>query len=571
MAFVGRWASRGVKAGGVGAVGLTGAALWKAPPSSTPPKSADVVVVGYGLAGASAAIEAARLNPKSNVLVLDRFDGGGASCRSGGVVYAGGGTEHQERFGVKDTKEGMYKYLKAELGKDIGVSDAELHDFVNTNIDNLTFLQQIGVPIGTEGEKCPFKTSYPPDQYTLYYSGSETVAPFKDIAPPAPRGHRVAGVDLTGWLLFEKIHAYVAKQSAIQVQAQTQVDDLCISDANRVTGVRCRTISGSNRLVRGYHWAFSSLSATPGQNTGGGPPNFGRAICEWLENTFGEAVEIQATRGVILCAGGFSMSSTMLDKHAPEYNGCIPIGTLGDDGAGIRLGQQAGAATKMMNRCSGWKFINPPSAFVSGMLLSSTGHRMGNEDVYGARLAERLTEDHGGKGYLIIDQAIWDQAREELKTKGGQMIYFQMLNAYINLFWNYTKASSLSDLGSKINMPTLEDKITKYNVGAVKGEDPEWNKAAQFVKPLSSPPYYAINYNNTGNAFVTMFITLGGLSVNTHGQCLHKDTGKPIVGLYAAGRNACGLAASSYVSGLSLSDCMWSGKRAGRAAVFAAA
>merc|ERR1711862_312947 len=103
-------------------------------------------------------------------------------------------------------------------------------------------------------------------------------------------------------------------------------------------------------------------------------------------------------------------------------------------------------------------------------------------------------------------------------------------------------------------MPCLEQKIKSYNAGAVNGLDTEFQKASQYVKPLTKPPYYAINYNNLGNPFVTMFMTLGGLSVSAQGQVLHKDTGKPIAGLYAAGRNACGIPASSYTSGLSLSD-----------------
>jgi ribulose 1,5-bisphosphate synthetase/thiazole synthase len=50
--------------------------------------SYDVIVVGCGAAGASAAITAA--DQGKNVLVVDRYDGGGSTRRSGGVVYFGG-------------------------------------------------------------------------------------------------------------------------------------------------------------------------------------------------------------------------------------------------------------------------------------------------------------------------------------------------------------------------------------------------------------------------------------------------------------------------------------------------
>jgi 3-oxo-5alpha-steroid 4-dehydrogenase len=63
---------------------------------------ADVVVVGFGAAGACAAIEAARAG--RSVVLLDRFCGGGATALSGGVVYTGGGTAQQRAAGVSDTR-----------------------------------------------------------------------------------------------------------------------------------------------------------------------------------------------------------------------------------------------------------------------------------------------------------------------------------------------------------------------------------------------------------------------------------------------------------------------------------
>jgi 3-oxo-5alpha-steroid 4-dehydrogenase len=58
-------------------------------------------------------------------------------------------------------------------------------------------------------------------------------------------------------------------------------------------------------------------------------------------------------------------------------------------------------------------------------------------------------------------------------------------------------------------------------------------------------------------------LTLGGLVVAPgSGQVLRPD-GRPVDGLYAAGRTAAGLCSRSYVSGLSLADCVFSGRRAG--------
>src|SRR5690606_703816 len=72
----------------------------------------DVVIVGFGAAGASAAIEARTAG--ADVLLVDRFDGGGASQLSAGVVYFGGGTRLQRESGWEDSVEEMYAYLKLE-------------------------------------------------------------------------------------------------------------------------------------------------------------------------------------------------------------------------------------------------------------------------------------------------------------------------------------------------------------------------------------------------------------------------------------------------------------------------
>ena len=61
-------------------------------------EEADIAIIGCGGAGVAAALEASE--QKQDVLVLDRFFGGGATAISGGVFYAGGGTQIQKEAGV---------------------------------------------------------------------------------------------------------------------------------------------------------------------------------------------------------------------------------------------------------------------------------------------------------------------------------------------------------------------------------------------------------------------------------------------------------------------------------------
>src|SRR5881397_3477976 len=102
--------------------------------------TADVVVIGFGAAGACAAIEAATAG--ASVVVLDRFSGGGATALSGGVVYAGGGTPQQRVAGVDDNPRAMADYLRTEVCD--AVTPATLRAFCDGSADMLGWLEQQG-------------------------------------------------------------------------------------------------------------------------------------------------------------------------------------------------------------------------------------------------------------------------------------------------------------------------------------------------------------------------------------------------------------------------------------------
>src|SRR5688500_19712814 len=76
---------------------------------------ADVLVVGFGCAGACAAYEAATAG--ADVLVLERASGaGGTSALSGGELYLGAGTALQREVGIEDSPEAMAAFLREALG-----------------------------------------------------------------------------------------------------------------------------------------------------------------------------------------------------------------------------------------------------------------------------------------------------------------------------------------------------------------------------------------------------------------------------------------------------------------------
>ena len=174
---------------------------------------AEVVVVGWGAAGACAAIEARSAGAR--VMVIDRFGGGGASKLSGGVVYAGGGTPFQQQAGFQDSPQAMFDYLRHETQG--VVSDATLWRFCEGSVDNLQWLQAQGVRF--DAAMPDFKTSYPPEGKSLYYSGNEVVPAYGGTLPPAPRGHRAVSRGQSGAALYAALQAATLRCGA---RAQTQ-------------------------------------------------------------------------------------------------------------------------------------------------------------------------------------------------------------------------------------------------------------------------------------------------------------------------------------------------------------
>ena len=515
---------------------------------------ADVVVVGFGAAGACAALEAAARG--CDVVLLDRFSGGGATALSGGVIYAGGGTAWQRAAGVTDSAEAMFAYLSTEAGD--AVSPATLREFCDGSADMLDWLAGHGVPF--EGSLCPDKTSYPSNRHYLYNSGSELSA--SAVAAPAPRGHRVRGRGTSGTVLFARLARAVAGSGA-KVLRQTTASSLVTDSTGRVVGVECRTLRGAPAWARAGHRVLHRWSAKPYLYA----PKLGRLLhrpVAWLERRSGRPLRVAARRGVVLAAGGFVANRPMLRGHAPAYRGGLPLGTPGDDGSGIRLGAAAGGATAFLDRVSVWRFLSPPPALLTGILVDRAGRRVCNESRYGAAIGSAMMTGHGGQAWLLADRATVGQARRELLRPA---LWFQRLQALYLLTMGRVHGPTVVAAAARagIDQDGLVATLAAYNAAAASGQPDPAGKPADLVRAQDRPPFSLIDCSVRPRlAYPAPMLTLGGLVVAaTTGQVCRAD-GSLVPGLYAAGRTAVGLCSHSYVSGLSLADCVFSGRRAGR-------
>jgi 3-oxo-5alpha-steroid 4-dehydrogenase len=513
-----------------------------------------VVVVGFGAAGACAALEAAAAG--AEVIVADRFSGGGATALSGGIVYAGGGTIQQLQAGVQDTPEAMFGYLSHEVGD--AVSPATLRDFCDGSAEMLAWLSSKGVPF--EGTLCPDKTSYPTNRHYLYYSGSERS--FAHLATPAPRGHRAFGRGTSGRVLFARLAATV-DAAGITVVPQTRAERLLTGEDGRVIGVETASMRAAPAWARAGHQVLHRLGKKPYLYAG----NIGRRLhapVAWLERRYARPLRIGARGGVVIAAGGFVANRALVREHAPAYRGGLALGTVADDGSGMRLGVAVGGATSFLDRISCWRFITPPSAFLRGVLVDRAGHRICDESLYGAAIGEAMVARHDRRAWLVVDQRIVSQSWRQLR---GSTQWFQLLQAVYLLTRARVSGPTLARAAAKagVDGAGVTATVAGYNAAAATGQPDSAGKPAEAVAALDQPPFSLIDLSvRPRPAYPAPMLTLGGLVVAEDTGQVRRADGSAVDGLYAAGRSAVGLCSRSYVSGLSLADCVYSGRRAGR-------
>ena len=515
---------------------------------------ADVLVVGLGAAGITTAIEARERG--ADVMLVDRFEGGGATAISGGVFYAGGGTHIQEEAGVQDTVDNMYRYLSLEVQD--AVSDETLRDFCEQSAANVKWLTDRGVPFLPN--LCPIKTSYPTNEYHLYFSGNESFPPYNEVATPAQRGHRPDGGAFPGAKNTEPLRE-AALREGVRIELQTRVTRLILDGDGGVIGAEVAVLPSS--FWRGLHQRLHRMETAIAKVAPNLAAVFRRRL-NVIEAQHSASKRIRCTEGLVLCAGGFVFNRDMVAEHVPEFLPGLPLGTHGDDGYGIRLGQSAGGKLDQMDRASAWRFLYPPNAFAAGMLINGEGERFANELWYGAKIGEAMVEHNDGVATLIIDEELKKAAKEQ--SKPGKLQWFQRGVALMNLYLNCRKAKDLDALAKMLDVPrdNLRKSIDEYNASAEgKRRDP-FDKDRQSMHPLREGPFYAIDCSLGSKRHVCATMTLGGLAVDEKTGQVLSENGGPVTGLYAAGRNAVGICSRQYVSGLSIADCVYSGLRAAR-------
>ncbi|MGN6723741.1 MAG: FAD-binding protein [Marmoricola sp.] len=456
----------------------------------------DVVVIGFGISGGSAALEAARAG--ASVILLERAaEYGGTSAMAGGHFYLGGGTAVQKAVGVEDTADDMYNYLMAVTRE----PDADkIRAFADDSVEHFEWIEALGMEF--ERSYYPHKAVIQPGTEGLMFTGNEKVWPYKNMARPAPRGHKVPKPGDTGGakIVLDAMAERVA-ETACDVRYETGATNLVV-DGDRVMGVAWRR--------------------------------------------FDERGVIRA-KAVIIAAGGYVGNEAMVAEYTPQLGSKLfPLASTYDDGLGLRLGKSVGGEWRMMDQPFITAPFYPPSKLITGIVVNKLGQRFVAEDSYHSRTSGMVMQQPDAAAYLIVDSAHIEHPDFPLCP-------------FID-GWE-----TVAEMEAALGIPegALSETLEAYNKHAANGEDPDFHKGSEWLEPQDQGPWGAYDLT-LGKALYAGF-TLGGLRVDLDGRVQREDL-SVIDGLYAAGACAVNIAQDGlgYSSGTQLAEGSYFGRRAGK-------
>lgn len=382
--------------------------------------TADLVVIGLGIAGACAALEAQRAG--ADVLVLERAGaGGGASALSQGQFYLGGGTAVQSACGYEDSPENMYSFLRAVTTTD---EEDKLRLYCEASADHFDWLEAQGIPFAREAYT--HKAVYTRTGEGLLNTGNEKVWPFRDQASPAPRGHQVSGEgEISGGNVAMKALLGTVEDENVPVLYEANVIGLVQDTEGRVVGVKVRRD--------------------------------------------GEDIHVRARTGVLLAAGSFNLNEDVTSQNMPlfsEYG--KPLGEPTNDGAGLLLGRSVGVDERGMHGLVATASIYPPEDLIKGIVVNADGRRFVAEDVYHGRMAHRLAEQPGAKAFLILDEEIFGYPKHGSHTFLDAYEAVEEMESALDV-----PPGSLADTLERYNADMAAGDDTEFH------KHPDWHKVLQ--------------------------------------------------------------------------------------------
>ena len=247
---------------------------------------------------------------------------------------------------------------------------------------------------------------------------------------------------------------------------------------------------------------------------------------------------IVEAKAVVLATGGFGANLEMVASYKPDLEGFMTTNAAGAQGQGIAMAQAVGAATVDMDQIQ----IHPTDGAI---LVNAEGKRftdeVGTRDVVSAAEIAQT----GSYSWLVVDQAMVD---------ASSVIAGYITKGLTVTGEDYAALAEAMGVDAEAFTATME----AWNACVESKTDEEFGRTS-FANPLNTAPYYAIK--------VTAGIhhTMGGLKINTATEVLN-EAGEAIPGLFAAGEVTGGVHGANRLGGNAVADFIVFGRIAGTSA-----
>ena len=267
----------------------------------------------------------------------------------------------------------------------------------------------------------------------------------------------------------------------------------------------------------------------------------------------GETVTVNA-KSVVLATGGFGANLEKVAQLKPELEGFMTTNAPGILGQGIEMAEAVGAATVDMDQIQIHPTVQADTAALITEGLRGDGAILVNEegkrfiDEVGTRDVVSAAEiaQTGSHSWLIVDQAMVDAS--------------SVIGGYITKGYTVS-GETYEDLAKEmgVDAAAFAETMASWNTYVENKEDPDFGRTS-FAAPLSNAPFYGINVT------AGVHHTMGGLKINTEAQVLDGE-GNAIPNLFAAGEVTGGVHGANRLGGNAVADFVVFGRIAGESAV----
>lgn len=515
---------------------------------------ADVIVVGSGAGGLTAAVVAAKAGLDVLLLESTPWFGGTSAFSAGGVWIPV--NHHMKQAGVDDSRPEAEAYLHAVLG------DFYDEEKVGAYLDNapamLAYLEansEVLLTASTIPDYSPDAPGWKSGRCLLpaSYDGTKLGENFKNLRPPIPemalfKGMQVSAADIYTMRYWNK--SLPAFRQTISRFAGYAVDRLRygrgthLANGNALVG----------RLLKSAMDAgVTLLNNTPARRL---VITDGAVTGVVVAKNDGQQT-IRARKGVVLASGGFGANAEMRRKYVPQADDGWSLQPEGCQGDGINMGIEAGGALHEGNAANGiWvpasasqradgSLAKFPSLFFdrhcpgSIMVDAATAKRFFNESFHYQSFGETVQEKGITKIWMISDTPAVRRYGMGMVKPAPFRINPWVKNGYI------FEAGSIGALARKIGLDpaALEKTVSDFNAYADAGKDPDYHRGddrySAYMGDAMHKPNPALGSIRTGPFYAleirpSDLSTFIGLNTNAKAQVL-KDDGSPIDGLFAAG------------------------------------